>query len=184
MKPKIGMICVLVASVTCALVSADNALAALAPVIPYPKTSRIVADEWVREINEGNRRGACELQSVAEAEGLACAELPPNYALKCPAGDSVHTRTRPEVRSLPEQIGTITEEGPNLVYAELLAQKRSSKQQGALGLELVGGQWKVTYLRQGSETFTHAGDVWNTESWRKLWYPATCERRKRVLPTG
>jgi hypothetical protein len=135
-----------------------------------------LAEAWVRAINRTDRRAACELQNVDQVSGLACSMLPEAWNPKCPKMQSLKPRSQSEIRSVTEQVGTITEESPTRAYAQLVAQKRTSKARGALGLELVSGQWRVTFLRQGSETFVPAGNVWDTESWRKLWYPATCSR--------
>jgi hypothetical protein len=143
---------------------------------PSPVSTLPGATEaWVKAINQGNRRAACELQVVAQVGTLSCAELPTQYVLRCPKNTSVRPRTPDEIRPLSEQVRAITEEGPTRAYVQLAAQKKGSRAHGALGLELIGGSWKVTYVRQGAETFAPAGAVWMTGSWRKLWYPPTCE---------
>ncbi len=73
-----------------------------------------------------------------------------------------------------EQVGTIAEEGPNLAFAVLRSQRKGSRVRGALGLELQGGAWRVSYLRQGESTYVPAGAVWQSEAWRRLWYPPSC----------
>lgn len=134
------------------------------------------AEAWVSAIKQGDRREACEMQTVDNVGTLGCAELPSGEHLRCPKGAHVVARKASEVRSLREQIGPVTEETPGRAYVGLLAQKKTSKARGALGLERLGEVWKVTYLRQGPETFAPAGNVYDTETWRKLWYPPTCAR--------
>ena len=158
-----------------AVVASDAKISRPSPVWTLPGA----AEAWVKAIDQGNRRAACELQMVAQVGTLSCAELPPQYVLRCPKNTSVHPRTSDEIRPLGEQVGAITEEGPMRAYVQLVAQKKGSRARGALGLELIGGSWKVTYVRQGAETFASAGEVWMTGSWRKLWYPPTCNGQRR-----
>jgi hypothetical protein len=133
-----------------------------------------LAEAWVGDINRGDRMGACELQSVANVGGVACASLPETWTMKCPRMTTLKPRPKSELRSVAEQVGAVTEEGATRAFVALRGQKKGSKARGALGLELVAGTWRVTYLRQGSAIFTPAGAVWMSESWRKLWYPPTC----------
>ncbi len=173
MKTKFGVVCIVVVSAAFALIGAGSASGTVATVVPYPKTSRIVAEEWVREVGGGDEAGVCLL----EPTGPECSVLPTSEPpLSCPRGEKVGRRK--PFRTTTEQIGEITEEAPGRVYAVVFPQKKGSKARGALGLELQSGSWVVTYLRQGPETFVPAGSVWNSEAWPKLWIPRTCLRRK------
>jgi hypothetical protein len=145
-----------------------------APVTPQ----RALSEEWVGYIDRGNQRAACELQTVGEVNGQPCGSLPTRWALHCPfvPVGAKPTWSKSELRPVFEQVGIITEEGPDRAFAVLRGQKKGSPARGALGLELLGGQWRVSYLRQGAETYVPAGAVWMTETWRTLWYPPTCPR--------
>jgi hypothetical protein len=83
---------------------------------------------------------------------------------------------KPALRRVFERVGTIQDEDSGRASAVLKSQRKASRLRGALGLELVAGAWRVSYLRQGANTFVSAGAVWMTETWRKLWYPPKCPR--------
>jgi hypothetical protein len=156
-----------------------SAAAASQRVISSPALTQStsgVAERWVSAIDRGNQAEACEMQAVGTAAGLSCAQLPSAENLKCPKFKHQVFPKKSEVRSPVDQIGPVTEETPDRVFFVLLAQKRTSKVKGAVGVEKLGEVWKITYLRQGQETFAPAGDVYNTDTWRKLWYPPTCAR--------
>lgn len=134
--------------------------------------------EWVRLIDSGDRRDACTLQTVGEVGGIPCRELPSRHLLHCFKDGVIHRPSASELLRPSEQVGPITEEGPNQAFAVLRSERRESRVRGAVGLELLpGAGWRVKYLRQGSSTFVPAGAVWQSDTWRKLWYPPSCRRR-------
>jgi hypothetical protein len=162
----------------CVVVFAGTALASqqiTRPARPGPATTPLgAAENWVEAINQGDQSGACEMQAIGKVGALSCAELPDGRTPRCPKGSRIVARNSKEIRSLAEQVGAVNEESSERAYVGLRAQKKKSKARGAIGLEKQGDIWKVTYLRQGAETFVPAGASYNTEAWRKLWYPAVC----------
>jgi hypothetical protein len=158
----------------CALLGTGGAVASPNQVVgtelPWLAAPRAAAREWTHAIDEGDLMSACMLQPV----GPDCSGMPTTAPpLRCRGGSSVSSH-KGELRSPAEQVGAITEETRERGYVVLNGQKKGSKIRGVLGVELQGGSWKVTYLRQGGKTFVPASSVWQTETWRKLWYPPTC----------
>lgn len=139
-----------------------------------------VSQEWVRYMDSGNQRSACELQTVTALNGQPCAALPSRQVLHCPkiaAGQKPkRSPTASDLRKPIEQVGRITEEGPGSSFAVVYSQRKSSQARGALGLERLGGAWRVSYFRQGKSTYVPASAVWMSEAWRKLWVPPICPR--------
>ncbi len=181
MKPFKATAAVVIAVLS--LVSADMSAAASEPIPHQSEVTpqRRVAEEWVRYMNRGNQRSACELQTTREVNGQPCDALPTQRVLHCPripAGSSSEwLPKKSELRRVFEQVGGITDEGNGRAFAVLKSQRKESRRRGALGLEVVEGTWRVSYLRQGSKIYVPAGTVWMTETWRKLWYPPVCPRR-------
>ncbi|GEM_PF-4926352 len=160
--------------VCCALMGAAANAATTSTTSVSPQRS--VAENWVRYMNKGDERAACELQTAKDAAGYSCDKLPTVRFQHCPkaqAGAKPPYR-QSEVRSVAEQVGEYTEESATRGFVVINAQVKSSKQRGALGLEQVAGAWQVTYLRQGSETFAPAGNAYQGKAWRKLWVSNWC----------
>ncbi len=177
-------ICAILALVVGAMIALGSAANGSADPIPHqaglssPQT--VVSQEWVRYMNNGNQRAACALQTVASVNGQACDALPTRQVLHCPkssASQKPKRGSKSSARRKPvEQVGSITEEGAESAFAVLLSERKSSQAHGALGLARVAGTWRVSYLRQGEDTYVPAGTVWMSEAWRKLWVPPTCAR--------
>jgi hypothetical protein len=145
--------------------------------IPHPgppSAQRAVAEEWVRYMDSGDRRDACALQTVGEVDGRPCTELPTREVLRCPKHGVIRRPKANEVLMPYEQVGVISEEGPISAFAVLRSERKGSRIRGALGLALQSGVWRVSYLRQGESIYVPAVAVWQSEAWRKLWYPASC----------
>jgi len=180
----LGLILIAAFVGVCCLVGAE-AIGAVPRPIPHlgkQPPQREVSEEWVRYVDIGDQRAACELQTVPEVNGLACGSLPPVFSYSCPMAPvgAVAKKSPPrasELRRVYEQVGALTEEGADRAYVVLNGQKMGSRWRGALGLERVGDTWRVSYLRQGTDTFAPAGAVWMTDAWRRLWYPPGCPGR-------
>jgi hypothetical protein len=176
---KLFLFTILILNVVCALLG-PAAIGAVQPISHQagPVTpQRAVSEEWVGFLNRGNQRAACELQTVADVNGQPCTTLSTGQLLHCPlvpVGPKKKSRRESELRRVFEQVGSITEEGADRAFAVLNSQRKTSRWRGALGLEQLRGTWRVSYLRQGEDTYVPAGAVWMTEAWRKLWYPPTC----------
>jgi hypothetical protein len=80
-------------------------------------------------------------------------------------------------RSPDDQVGKITGTGSQAT-ATVLSQIASSHFHAKLGLTLVGEQWRVSYLRNGSTVFSPPGLVSNALA-RKLWVRTTCRGTHR-----
>ena len=149
------------------------------PQVLPESPQRTVAEEWVGLVDRGNQRGACELQASGQLHGTPCVDLPTRELLNCPkvsAGGSGTPSGSSERIRLPEQLGTLTQEGASRAYVLLKGRRKGSKWRGALGVESSGGSWKITYLRQGSETFSAAADVWSSRAWHRLFDPVGCPK--------
>jgi hypothetical protein len=148
------------------------------PVVP-PTPQRQVATEWVRDVDKGNQRAACELQTTAEVGGRPCGALPERVILHCPRATGGSKPSRPrsiELRMPAQQLGAVTEESADQAFVALYAERLTSKARGAVGLELVGGSWRISYIRQGNQIYAPAGLVWQTKTWRTLWVAPSCAR--------
>jgi hypothetical protein len=157
--------------------AADGPVSHVQPESPQ----RTLAEEWVGFVDRGNQRGACELQVSGQVHGSPCASLPTRELLQCPQvksgqADSSSQRSKELVR-LPEQLGVLTQEGPDRAYVVLNSRREGARWRGALGVETVAGAWRITYLRQGTETFPAAADVWYSRAWHRIFYPAGCPKR-------
>jgi hypothetical protein len=164
----------------CALVGAGVAEAAGTPA---PSPRRSIGETWVGYMNARNLRAACELQTAITAKGLSavgelCSALPTQVVQHCPKArlGAKPPYRKSEIRTVAEQVGEYAEESPTRGFVRINAQVKAGKQWGTLGLELVAGAWRVTYLRQGVVTFPIAGDSFQSEAWRKLWIDNWCPR--------
>ncbi len=142
-----------------------------------PSPQRQVAQEWVRDIGGRNQRGACELQTIQAVEGKPCAELPFGMPYHCPKYSQTHGPVfkASDFRGPAEQVGALTEESPDRGFLDLYPRLISSKVRGVLGLELIGGAWRISYLRQGSNIFAPAGTVTTSDTRGRFWGPV-CAR--------
>jgi hypothetical protein len=149
---------------------------------PTSSPQRTTAEAWVGLMNVKNLRAACELQVEGQAKGDSavgepCGALPTEIHSNCPLArrGAKPPYRRSEIRAVSERIGEYTEEGPSRGFVRLKAEVKASKQWGALGLEQVGGAWRVTYLRYGSETLMPAGNVYQAwPPYYKLWVGNWC----------
>lgn len=171
-----GRILVIVSGSICCAILGPATAGAVTPMIPPSSPQRLVAEEWVHDMNTPNQRGACELQTIKVAMGQPCATLPTQHHAKCPrfqAGAKPPYR-KSEIRTVSEQVGEYTEEGPIRGFVRVNAKVKAKQLWGALGLEQVEGIWGVTYLRYGAETFVPPGDSYMSEGWHELWISDWC----------
>jgi hypothetical protein len=172
-----------IAIIALSLLGAGTSAAAPEPIPHQSEVSpqRSAAEEWVRYMNRGNQRAACELQTTREVNGQSCDALPTQRVLHCPripvGQDLEWLPKKSELRRVFEQVGKVTDEGNGHAFAVLNSQREERRWRGALGLEMVEGAWRISYLRQGAKIYVPAGSVWMTDTWRKLWYPPICPRR-------
>jgi hypothetical protein len=146
---------------------------------PWPLSpQRQVAIEWVGYINERDELDACERQTVPEVEGKPCGLLWPG-GVHCPLFAETHgpILKKSDFRQPDEQVGALTEETPERAFVVLYPQLITRKGRGAIGLELIGGVWRVSYVRKGGNIFAPAGTVMMSKTHGELWAPA-CYRRE------
>lgn len=163
-----------VAGVTLGVAAADA-------VVGTPIPPRVPAEAWVGDMNVRNLRAACESQAEGNARGPSggelCGGLPTNVPESCPrSGVGAKPPYRKgEIRIVQEQVGKYSEESPTRGFFPLYAQVKASNRRGALGVEEVEGEWRITYLRFGSQTFMPAGNVYQVwPAFYKLWISSMC----------
>jgi hypothetical protein len=143
---------------------------------PLATPQRVAAEEWVGHMNTRNLRATCELEAIGQGPGQPCAGLPTQEPSNCPvAGPGAKPPyRRSEIRTAAEQVGDFTEESLTRGYFRLNAQVKARGLWGALGLEVMDGAWRITYLRYATETFAPAFSSYQSEGWHKLWVSNWC----------
>jgi hypothetical protein len=144
-----------------------------------PSAQRQVAQEWSADIAARDQRAACGLQTIPEVEGKPCSDLPFGLPFHCPKHSATHGRAfePSDFRKPAEQVGALTEESPTRGFVDLYPKLISRKARAVIGVELVGGAWRVSYLRQGDDILAPAGTVAMSAVWGEFWGPV-CYRRK------
>jgi hypothetical protein len=143
---------------------------------PQSTPQGAVAERWAADMAGGDLSDACEIQAQ-RIPAQACAWLPSHSKpAACPAAfpGAKSPYRKSEVRSPAEQVGEFTAESPTRGFIRIKAEVIAEKLWGSLGLELVEGSWRTTYLRFGGETFAPAGTALQSEAWHKLWVSDWC----------
>lgn len=133
---------------------------ALAPQSVIAKVAR----HWIAAIDRGDAAAACRLQDRPEVDGVPCAQLAPltRHCRDIPPGKKQGGQVA--LRSPREQVGRIDFKGYDetngyQATAQILSLKKTSDFRVTLGLTVVDGQWRVSYLRHRERVFRPAGLV-------------------------